>query len=126
MIKSIIVAISIMFAGTSCSSPSSAAINAAKPGVFVDYIDSVEPRGNGVYGLWRRNDADVIYCISDKTLGEAVYKRIQEVDKDIPVIVVEYTNIIPVNSGCYGLERSYSKGANTYETYLVLNLDFLK
>ncbi len=64
-------------------------INKRNPGVLRDYIFSVEPRNNGSYIIWMRNDDIAAYCTTDRALGE---KAMEAINSRTGLVVMEYRN----------------------------------
>jgi len=64
-------------------------INKRNPGILRDYIFSVEPRNNGSYIVWMRNDNIAAYCTTDKALGETA---IEAINSRTGLVVMEYRN----------------------------------
>lgn len=64
-------------------------ISKRNPGILRDYIFSVEPRNNGSYIIWMRNDDVAAYCTTDKTLAD---EAIDAINSRTGLIVMEYRN----------------------------------
>ena len=62
-------------------------ISKRNPGILRDYIFSVEPRNNGSYIIWMRNDDVAAYCTTDKTLAD---EAIAAINSRTGLIVMEY------------------------------------
>ena len=64
-------------------------ISRRNPGVLRDYIFSVEPRNNGSYIIWMRNDDVAAYCTTDKSLGDTA---LQAIHSRTGLVIMEYRN----------------------------------
>lgn len=64
-------------------------ISRRNPGVLRDYIFSVEPRNNGSYIIWMRNDDVAAYCTTDKALGDTA---MQAIHSRTGLVIMEYRN----------------------------------
>jgi hypothetical protein len=64
-------------------------ISKRNPGTLRDYVFSVEPRNNGSYIIWMRNDDVAAYCTTDKALGDTA---LQAIHSRTGLIIMEYRN----------------------------------
>ena len=90
-------------------------ISSTNPGVLTDYLFSVEPRNNGSYTIWVRNDDIGAYCTADKKIGEAAKAAsLMELD-DIPVIMeYRYRQEGDVEKNSYDAGGCYSENSTKY------------
>lgn len=77
-------------------------ISKRNPGVLRDYIFSVEPRNNGSYVIWMRNDDVAAYCTTDKALGETAMKAIHS---RTGLVVMEYRNRETGDKESWGVDQ---------------------
>ncbi len=77
-------------------------ISKRNPGVLRDYIFSVEPRNNGSYIIWVRNDNVAAYCTTDKKLGE---QAMEAVHSRTGLIVMEYRNRETGDKESWGVDQ---------------------
>ncbi len=64
-------------------------ISKRNPGTLRDYIFSVEPRNNGSYIIWMRNDNIAAYCTTDKAIGDTA---LQAIHSRTGEVIMEYRN----------------------------------
>ena len=77
-------------------------ISKRNPGTLRDYIFSVEPRNNGSYIVWVRNDDVAAYCTTDKTIGETA---IQAVRSRTGLIIMQYRNRETFDKESFGIDQ---------------------
>src|SRR3954469_22756705 len=85
--KLLILALLVAVLAAACSPAGN--ISKRNPGTLRDYIFSVEPRNNGSYIIWVRNDDVAAYCTTDKTLGDTA---MQAIHSRTGLIIMEYRN----------------------------------
>ncbi len=85
--KFLILAIILTIFAAACSP--SGNISRRNPGTLRDYIFSVEPRNNGSYIVWVRNDDVAAYCTTDKAIGDVA---LQAIRSRTGLIIMEYRN----------------------------------
>ena len=66
--------------------PEQGKISKSNPGMLNDYLFSVEPRNNGTYIIYVRNDDVAAYCTADKTIGEAAQKALYEYEAKVIIV----------------------------------------
>ena len=64
-------------------------ISKRNPGTLRDFIFSVEPRNNGSYIIWMRNDNIAAYCTTDKAIGDTA---LQAIHSRTGEVIMEYRN----------------------------------
>ncbi len=77
----------VMLAAAACSPAGN--ISKRNPGILRDYVFSVEPRNNGSYIIWMRNDDVAAYCTTDRALGETA---VEAINSRTGLVVMEYRN----------------------------------
>lgn len=87
MNKKMLVLMMLVMLAAGCSPAGN--ISKRNPGILRDYIFSVEPRNNGSYIVWMRNDDIAAYCTTDKALGEMA---IEAINSRTGLVVIEYRN----------------------------------
>jgi hypothetical protein len=89
-------------------------ISKRNPGTLRDYIFSVEPRNNGSYIVWVRNDDVAAYCTTDKSIGETAMQAIRS---RTGLIVMQYRNRETFDKESFGVDQGgcvvESTGAKT-------------
>lgn len=85
--KLLVLFVAVVLAVAACSPAGN--ISKRNPGMLRDYVFSVEPRNNGSYIIWMRNDDVAAYCTTDRTLGE---QAIEAINSRTGLIVMEYRN----------------------------------
>ena len=85
---------------TACSPAGN--ISKRNPGVLRDYIFSVEPRNNGSYIIWVRNDDVAAYCTTDKALGDTA---MQAIHSRTGLIIMEYRNRETLDKESRGVDQ---------------------
>ena len=86
--------------------PKEGQISKSNPGRLNDYLFSVEPRNNGTYIIYVRNDDVAAYCTADKAIGERAQKALDEYEAKV---IIQYRNRedgdveknTVENGGCY-------------------------
>ena len=111
---------------TACSPAGN--ISKRNPGVLRDYIFSVEPRNNGSYIIWVRNDDVAAYCTTDKAIGDTA---MQAIHSTTGLIIMEYRNretldqeSRDVNQGGCAVESSGEKNTTT-PIFKILSIEIL-
>lgn len=87
MYKKLLIMVFLVLLMGACSPAGN--INKRNPGILRDYIFSVEPRNNGSYIIWMRNDNIAAYCTTDKALGDTA---IEAINSRTGLVVMEYRN----------------------------------
>lgn len=87
MTKKVLMIVFVALLMTACSPAGN--ISKRNPGVLRDYVFSVEPRNNGSYIVWMRNDDIAAYCTTDKALGETA---VEAINSRTGLVVMEYRN----------------------------------
>src|SRR3954451_16510033 len=85
--KLLILALLLTVLAAACSPAGN--ISKRNPGTLRDYIFSVEPRNNGSYIIWMRNDDVAAYCTTDKALGDMA---VEAINSRTGLVVMEYRN----------------------------------
>jgi len=87
MNKRLLIVVFLLLLTAACSPAGN--ISKRNPGILRDYIFSVEPRNNGSYVIWMRNDNIAAYCTTDKALGDTA---IEAINSRTGLVVMEYRN----------------------------------
>lgn len=99
----------------SCASPRVIPPSTSQPAIFRDAIDSVEPRGNGVYALWRRQDSVAVYCVKTKEEYDRLVSIMTGEDHS-GWIVGRYHTLNSQDFACANIENTYNLNKTPSET----------
>ncbi len=124
--KFVILAVLLAVLAAACSPAGN--ISKRNPGTLRDYIFSVEPRNNGSYIIWMRNDDVAAYCTTDKALGDTA---LQAIHSRTGLIIMEYRNretldkeSRDVNQGGCAVESSGEQNTTT-PIFKILSVEIL-
>ncbi|MBI1279298.1 MAG: hypothetical protein GC179_14315 [Anaerolineaceae bacterium] len=124
--KLLILAVLLAILAAACSPAGN--ISRRNPGTLRDYIFSVEPRNNGSYIIWMRNDDVAAYCTTDKALGDTA---LQAIHSRTGLIIMEYRNrealdkeSRDVNQGGCAVESTGSKN-DTTPIFKILSIEIV-
>jgi len=101
MSKKLLVLLLVLVIAVAACSPSGN-ISKRNPGILRDYIFSVEPRNNGSYIIWVRNDDVAAYCTTDKALGDLAT---QAIHSRTGLIIMEYRNRETFDKESFGVDQ---------------------
>jgi hypothetical protein len=94
--------LSILLVGLIAACSPAGNISKRNPGVLRDYIFSVEPRNNGSYIIWVRNDDVAAYCTTDKAIGDTAMQAIRS---RTGLIIMQYRNRETLDKESFGVDQ---------------------
>ncbi len=94
--------LSILLVGLIAACSPAGNISKRNPGILRDYIFSVEPRNNGSYIIWVRNDDVAAYCTTDKAIGDTAMQAIRS---RTGLIIMQYRNRETLDKESFGVDQ---------------------